>query len=158
MDLEEKYLDLMKMRKIQEKLSKRVVERDDLYLPPSSICGLDVAYDAKYAFASAIILSYPSLSFIESVSIKMPISFPYITGLFALRELKPIVMAFKKLHSVVDVVMVNGHGRAHPRKFGLACHFGLSLNVPTIGIAKKRLCGVVNYNENISKDSFPIYF
>src|SRR5204863_6999142 len=79
---------------------------------------------------------------VEEVTAELPIDFPYVPGLLSFRELPSLLAAWKKLRTRPEAVIVDGQGYAHPRRFGLACHFGVLIDLPTVGCAKSRLIGV----------------
>jgi len=107
------------------------------------IAGVDVAYHQSNdtIVAGVVILDVETLTPVEQVSVSGKANFPYIPGLFSFRELPPLIKAFAKLKHRPDVVVCDGHGIAHPRRFGLACHLGMAFDLPTIGCGKTRLLG-----------------
>jgi deoxyribonuclease V len=90
---------------------------------------------------AVVLLSYPDLRVVERHLVDEPVPFPYVPGLLAFREVPVLARAFEKLERTPDLLLVDGHGLAHQRRFGIACHLGLLLDVPTIGVAKSRLVG-----------------
>jgi len=144
--------------KIQEELSERIIDRDLLPHPIRYVCGVDVSYSSGLAFTCAVTLSYPELYLVEVVCSTVKVTLPYLPGFLAFRELKPIIRTMRKRYYPVDVLFIDGHGRAHPRLFGLACHVGLSLNIPTIGVAKRLLCGKILYNTLVDGLYYPVLY
>jgi len=111
--------------------------------PPQTVAGADLAIDTEReeGVAGVIVYRYPGLQEIERRWARRPIAFPYIPGLLAFREIPVLLDAFDQLHTVPDVVLVDGQGIAHPRGLGIASHLGLWLGCATIGCAKSRLVG-----------------
>jgi deoxyribonuclease V len=107
------------------------------------IAGCDIAYHLSEPrlFAAVIVLNASDLSVVEESAIEREVTFPYIPGLLSFREIPALLAAFAELRHPPDAVMLDGQGIAHPRRFGLACHLGLWLNLPCVGCAKSWLVG-----------------
>ncbi|WP_067049248.1 endonuclease V [Methanofollis ethanolicus] len=110
---------------------------------PIRIAGLDAAYsaDGRTVFGAAAVLAYPSLRFVEGATAAVPVTFPYIPGLFAFREGPSLLAALGRLTCRPDLLMVHGHGIAHPRRCGIASHLGVVTGIPSVGVADTLLCG-----------------
>ena len=143
-------LDLLALEQIE--LSE-MVEAVELEHEAELVAGVDVSYVGGVAFSAAVVMD-ESLDVLE-VSTAETREFPYVPGFFSYRELRPAVKALQGL-SIYDVLMVNGHGLAHPRGFGLASHIGVELKKPTIGVVRRLLCGELDdpdANETLIKHS-----
>lgn len=126
--------------KLQESLSKQVIQKDHL-LNITTIGGTDVSYKNGVARASCVILKNKTLELLEYKILQTEVTEPYISGLLMLRESGPILSVLKSLEDNFDVLLVDGNGRLHPRRCGLACYLGIVLDKPVIGVAKSLLCG-----------------
>jgi deoxyribonuclease V len=122
---------------IQKTLRDQVVLQGSLR--PRIVAGADVSYKGDVARAVFVVMR--DLEPVEKVVVDERVPFPYIPGLLSFREIPPLLSAWRKLQTRPEVIIVDGHGIAHPRRFGIASHLGLVLDVPTIGCAKSRLCG-----------------
>ncbi|WP_408013598.1 endonuclease V [Saccharopolyspora elongata] len=122
---------------IQEKL-RPLVRFDGEPAEVRTAAGLDVAYrdDSDELVAAVTVLNVADLSVVDSVVVCGKPEFPYIPGLFAFREAPSLLEALKKLSVVPDVLVCDGQGLAHPRRFGLACHLGVLTDLPSIGVGK----------------------
>ena len=131
---------------IQKELSKKVISKREFgELKTVAGADLSVLKNENKLICGIIMFSYPDLAEIERVYSVSDEKFPYIPGLLAFREGPAIIETFKKLRQKPDLLIIDGQGIAHPRGFGIACHVGVLLDVPSMGIAKKRLYG--NYDE-----------
>jgi deoxyribonuclease V len=127
-------------REIQNQLRTQVITADR-FGTINTVAGVDIGLKKDIALASVVVLSFPELQVVDSEVAECPVRFPYIPGLLSFREIPPLLTAIARLKTEPDLVIVDGQGIAHPRRFGLASHLGLILDKPTIGCAKSRLCG-----------------
>lgn len=121
-----------------------LVDDTDAFDEIRYVAGVDVAYikEHRRAIAGVIVLDYKTLEPVEQAHAVSETTMPYHPGLFSFLEMPAVLKAIEKLEHQPDLFVLDGQGRAHPRRFGLACHLGLYLNKPTIGCAKSRLIGV----------------
>ncbi len=127
----------------QEAAAERLVFEDAFEAPVKAVAGVDVSFLDYRAFAAAAVLDCESGTVLgqrTAVSEHLP---PYVPGLLVFREGPVVIEAVQALEIPFQVLLVNAHGLAHPRRCGAASHIGLLLNTPTIGVAASRLCGKV---------------
>jgi deoxyribonuclease V len=119
------------------------VSRTSEVSAPKFIAGVDISVDREQGVArgAVVVLNYPELRLVETKVVNGKVDFPYIPGFLSFREAPLTLAACEQLDVTPDLVLVDGQGIAHPRRFGLASHLGLFLDTPTIGCAKSRLCG-----------------
>ncbi|MGA8258588.1 MAG: deoxyribonuclease V [Arenicellales bacterium] len=129
-------------REIQERLRGRVMRRDTLG-NIRRIAGVDIGIDRKSnrARAAATVLSFPECEPLDQATLSRRIRFPYVPGYLSFREVPAVMAVLEKLHVAPDLIICDGQGLAHPRRFGLACHLGVLTGIPTVGAAKSRLVG-----------------
>jgi deoxyribonuclease V len=119
-----------------------VIRKDD-FGPVSRVAGVDVGFEdgGTVTRAAVAVLSFPELRLVDRALAKRPTTFPYIPGLLSFREIPALLEALKMLDRAPDLLLCDGQGYAHPRRFGLACHLGVLTDLPSIGVAKSRLIG-----------------
>ncbi|GAA4226010.1 deoxyribonuclease V [Streptosporangium album] len=110
-------------------------------LRPARVAGVDVAYDGERLAAAVAVLDGVTLELIEQVTVGGRVAFDYVPGLLAFREVPALVEALGRLSTAPDLVVCDGYGLAHPRRFGLACHLGVLTGLPTIGVGKTAFVG-----------------
>lgn len=128
---------------LQQTLRHQVIERDELG-EVRHVAGVDVGFEdgGRTTRAAVVVLRFPELTPVERRLARVPTTFPYVPGLLAFRELPGALAALAMVETAPDLILCDGHGRIHPRRFGLACHLGLAAGVPTIGVAKSHFIGV----------------
>lgn len=108
---------------------------------PATMAGVDVSTKRGWGHAAIVVVRLPELDTLDRATWHAPLTYPYVPGLLSFREMPLLVRAWEALSVRPDVVMVDGHGYAHPRRFGLACHLGLWLDIPAFGVAKRPFVG-----------------
>jgi deoxyribonuclease V len=137
-------------REIQLQLRGRM-EREDRIPKVEHVAGADIAFELRgrgswrtgegRAIAGVIVYRFPEMVEVERASSIQPLTFPYVPGLLSFREIPALLAAFESLRISPDLIFCDAQGYAHPRRFGLACHLGVLLDLPSIGVAKSILIG-----------------
>ncbi len=118
------------------------VRTGPLAAEPQLIAGCDSSFPTPDTILSVfVVLRFPSLELVEKVYHYGPVEMPYVPGFLSFREAPNVIRAFAGLVSKPDIIMVDGHGIAHPRRMGIAAHLGVLLDMPTFGVAKQKLTG-----------------
>lgn len=129
-------------RSIQEDLAAAV--RLEPYRDrPQHIAGADISYDRgdDRMYAAIVVLDGKTLEVVAKATAMERVPFPYVPGLLSFREGPAVSKAWSRLRTKPDVLLCDGQGYAHPRRFGLACHLGVLFDIPTVGCAKSWLIG-----------------
>lgn len=136
--------------RVQERLSSRV-RLDDEFGEISTVAGVDLQIGRGWTHGRCgiVVLSFPGLEVIEARTHTAPVRFPYVPGLLAFREVPIFLETYGLIEAKPDLLFFDGHGYAHPRRFGLACHAGVILDKPAIGCAKSKLTG--SYTEPVDE-------
>ena len=135
--------DVRAAHALQAELAQQVVLRDALPKPLRRIAGFDVGFedDGATTRAAAVLLDADTLEVLDQQVARLPTRMPYIPGLLSFRELPALLDALALLKHAPDLAFIDGHGIAHPRRLGIAAHFGVATGLPCIGVAKKILVG-----------------
>jgi deoxyribonuclease V len=129
-------------RALQARLCGRA-ELRDRFAAPALVAGIDVGFEerGRVTRAAVAVLGLPDLRLVESALAGRATAFPYMPGLLSFREIPAVLDALAALACTPDLLLADGQGLAHPRRFGLACHLGWLVDTPTVGVAKSRLLG-----------------
>ena len=141
---------------LQERLAPHVSEESDLPAKVSNLVGCDATYLRGITSAAATLVDYEKLNLLKTNGVEESTRFPYIPGLLAFREAPSVLRTIRGLKPRSYVCLVDAHGVAHPRRFGLACFVGLALDKPTIGVAKSLLYGRIKKDTVVDRDGSPI--
>jgi deoxyribonuclease V len=126
---------------IQRDLRRKTIRRSTVECI-ETVAGIDCSYRGGRTRCAVVVLDYTTLALIDQAIAQVPVRFPYVPGLLSFRETPAVLEALAKLAVEPDIMILDGHGYAHPRRFGLACHVGVITDVACIGCAKSRLVGV----------------
>lgn len=128
--------------------------------PVNIIAGADISFNkfSTTVYAGIILLQFPQLIPIGYSLVKKEVLFPYVPGYLAFREVPALLAAWENLQQRPDLLVVDGHGIAHPRRMGIAAHFGVVANTPTVGCAKKVLCGKYEEPPSEKGSNTPLVF
>src|SRR5512139_1108981 len=126
---------------IQDRLRPLLVLTEPGPQRPRTIAGLDVTYAGDRLAAAVVVIDAATLEVVEESVAEGSPAFAYVPGLFAFRELPALEKALTRLSITPDLLVCDGHGLAHPRRFGLACHLGVLTGLPSMGVAKNHLVG-----------------
>ncbi|HWP94867.1 MAG TPA: deoxyribonuclease V [Gammaproteobacteria bacterium] len=134
--------DLETARALQEAL-RAEVRRDDGFGEIRRVAGVDVGFedDGRVTRAAVVVLAFPELLPLEQKIARRTTTFPYVPGFLSFREVPAVLDALETLVNEPDVILCDGQGIAHPRRFGIASHLGVLLDHPTVGVAKSMLVG-----------------
>lgn len=135
-------LSITQATALQKELAARVEARP-LEGPIRRVCGVDCSFEklSPTLHAAAVVLDAKTLEVLEVGRATVDVPFPYVPGYLSFREMPPLIAAFEQLSEPPDLVVVDGHGTAHIRRFGLGCHLGVLFDIPTIGCGKSRFVG-----------------
>lgn len=139
-------INLEQLKLTQQQLAEQVNLTDNFNSSITLVGGTDVGFEdeGKTTRAAIVILTYPDFDVVEYHVARLKTEFPYIPGYLSFREYPALLSAWEQVEHKPDLLLVDGQGVAHPRRLGIASHLGLLLDMPTIGVAKKRLCGYYN--------------
>ncbi|MCX5655578.1 MAG: deoxyribonuclease V [Planctomycetota bacterium] len=147
-------LDNRQAVQLQRELAGRVIEGPPLE-HAETVAAADVSAGKReeWIIAAVVVMRLADFAVLETREAGMKAAWPYVPGCLSFREAPVVLEAFRKLRTVPDVIIIDGQGRAHPRRLGLASHIGLALEVPTVGCAKSRLIGEVRGGLGLARGS-----
>ncbi len=133
---------LERLRAEQDELKTMVTLKDMIpFDKVRTIAGMDASYSYEQGFGAIVVMELNTLEILETKCVKTKIRFPYIPTYLSYHEIPILIKLFEKLSEPPDILILDGNGVLHPRTLGLAAHAGIILQIPTMGIAKKLLCG-----------------
>jgi len=132
----------LQAKHIQEKFRHCVITINHL-TSVQFVAGIDIGFEQNGTVtrAAVAVLRFPDLQLVEQQVVRCKTVFPYVPGYLSFREAPAALAALQQIKTPVDLLLCDGQGIAHPRRFGIACHLGLITNLPSIGVAKSRLIG-----------------
>ena len=138
---------------IQRRLAPLVREAPLDFEALRTVAGLDVSVREDRVRAAVVVYDVRAKAVVDQAIWEGPVAFPYVPGLLSFREVPAILPALERLRQLPDVYMLDAQGYSHPRRFGLACHLGVLLDAPALGVAKSILVGRVEGDLGEAKGS-----
>ncbi len=144
---------------VQRRLAGKVIVGDDLPASVRTVAGVDAAFPRGRGVtrAAVVLMSFPELDLLDEVVVERATEMPYIPSLLSFRELPAVLAALEQLKITPDLILCDGQGRAHPRRFGIACHLGVETGLATVGVAKSRLCGTFEEPGNLKGEQSALH-
>ena len=145
-------------RAVQERMRAALSLSPPPRFAPRYVAGADVSMERfrHHGFAAVVVLDAETLEVVDAAGAEAALRFPYVPGYLSFRELPPLQAAWERLAVRPDLVVFDGHGYAHPRRFGLACHGGVAWDVPSIGCAKTPFVGEAGEPGPARGDTAPV--
>lgn len=136
-------VSITEAREIQKVLREHLIHHPPVDFDPRRVAGADLSTtrDSPRGYGGIVVIEAASMETIAEASAAVDVAFPYIPGYLSFRELPPLAAAWEKLTTRPDAIIFDGHGTAHPRRFGIACHGGLLFDTPSVGCGKSILVG-----------------
>lgn len=128
--------------RLQQELAGQIVLSDQ-FGDIERIAGIDLGYEDedRVTRAAVVVLKFPELTLLDYQITRRPTTFPYVPGYLSFREVPAVLDALQGLRVTPQMLFCDGNGTIHPRRFGFACHLGLAVDLPSIGVAKNRYVG-----------------
>ena len=151
-------LTVAQAREIQQAMRARLVTQAPAGFAPRLVAGADVSVERfkHYGYAAIVVIDLETMETVDQASAAMELRFPYVPGYLSFRELPALQACWDALRVRPELVVFDGHGYAHPRRFGLACHGGVAWDVPSIGCAKNPFVGTHEPVGDARGDTSPI--
>lgn len=151
-------LTVAQAREIQQSLRAQLVTSPPPGFAPRYVAGADVSMERfkHYGYAALVVIDLQTMETVDEASAAAELRFPYVPGYLSFREIPVLDQAWRALRVRPDLVVFDGHGYAHPRRFGLACHGGVAWDVPSIGCAKNPFIGTHEPVGEARGDTTPI--
>jgi deoxyribonuclease V len=146
------------LRRIQRDIATKVILEDKFVSPLKTVAGVDLAFLGKQGVVAGVVMDYPPTKVIESKTLVMPLTFPYIPTFLFFREGPLIIKVMSSLESKVSVFLINGQGIAHPLRCGIASHLGVDSSKPTIGVTSNCLVGEYDHEPEDEGEAVPLIY
>ena len=129
---------ILEAKIFQDRIAKNTI-LEDQFSKIKTIGAFDISYKDDKAFAAGIIIDSITEEVLDEKVIVSKIPFPYVPTYLFLREVPSFISLLSEISIKPDLILIDGHGIAHPKNTGSATVFGVLTEIPSIGVAKKPL-------------------